>query len=574
MNADLSPKDIVDAGMCIGCGSCVAQSGVPQVKMDFDNFGHLKPYGPDDWYEKPSSQIVNTCPFSPAAVNEDELARELFPDPAQKNISAGHFQNAYVGYVNQAELRAKGSSGGMTTWVATELLRNDLIDAVVHVVPSESPDEDGSFFHFSISRTVEQILQGAKSRYYPTELSNVLAVIRKEPGRYAVVGVPCFIKAIQLLRRQDEIFRDRIKFTLGLFCGHMKSSRLVESFAVQMNVKLSAVAKVEFRHKFPDRAAYWYNARMTLKDGSVASKDWRYMNDGDWGAGFFMNSACNYCDDVIAETADVSFGDAWVEPYALDGLGTNVVVVRSAVVGQLISKGIDSGRLALTEVNGAFIARTQEAGLRQRREGLAYRLSWNNTKIKPKKRVAPDSKTALPARKLIYLMRYHTSIWSNRIFCFSRRLNLMFLYLFWARIILWTYHKVNSSGAKVISLLNYLSALFLTILINSGILILLKLLNRNEFFDNLKSTSGIFCLFMVSLGFFSFVIFFVLPEFIRRTNAVLNLLYALLFLVQLFVSFYYLHQISSSLALLMNLFYLAPVILVYKALNKTRPLQV
>lgn len=456
MNADLSPKDIVDSGMCIGCGSCVAQSKIPLVRMDFDNFGHLKPYGPAEWYEKTSSEIVSTCPFSPESVNEDELAKELFPNPTQKNISTGHFQNAYVGYVDQAELRANGSSGGMTTWVATELLRNDLIDGVVHVVPSEMPDEDGNFFHFSISRTAEQISQGAKSRYYPTELSNVLQIIKKEPGRYAVVGVPCFIKAIQLLRRQDEVFRDRIRFTLGLFCGHVKSSRLVESFAVQMKVSLPDVAKVEFRHKFPDRAAYWYNARLTLKDGSVANKDWRYLNDGDWGAGFFMNSACNFCDDVIAETADVSFGDAWIEPYALDGLGTNVVVVRSNVIGELINNGIGSGRLALTEVSGRFIARTQVAGLRQRREGLAYRLSWNSTKIKPKKRVTPETNIPI-VRKLIYLLRFHISIWSSRIFSFSRRLNFMFLYLSWAKCLLWIYHKLTAKKSKIITFFKWLS---------------------------------------------------------------------------------------------------------------------
>jgi coenzyme F420-reducing hydrogenase beta subunit len=44
-----------------------------------------------------------------------------------------------------------------------------------------------------------------------------------------------------------------------------------------------------------------------------------------WGAGFFQNSACNYCDDVVAETSDIAFGDAWVEPYSSDGRGTNVV---------------------------------------------------------------------------------------------------------------------------------------------------------------------------------------------------------------------------------------------------------
>ena len=90
---------------------------------------------------------------------------------------------------------------------------------------------------------------GAKSRYYPVEMSEILAQIRATPGRYAVVGVPCFIKALQLLRREDPLIRERVAFTLGLFCGHMKSARLIESFAWQMNVPLADVARVEFRLK-------------------------------------------------------------------------------------------------------------------------------------------------------------------------------------------------------------------------------------------------------------------------------------------------------------------------------------
>jgi coenzyme F420-reducing hydrogenase beta subunit len=75
---------------------------------------------------------------------------------------------------------------------------------------------------------------GAKSRYYPVELSGVLNEIRSRPGRYAVVGVPCFIKALHLVRAAEPVLAERIVLTLGLFCGHSKSARMAESFAWQM----------------------------------------------------------------------------------------------------------------------------------------------------------------------------------------------------------------------------------------------------------------------------------------------------------------------------------------------------
>ena len=162
-----------------------------------------------------------------------------------------------------------------------------------------------------------------------------------------MVGVPCFIKAVQLLRREDALVRERVVVTLGLFCGHMKSARLVESFAQQMQVPLAEVEGMDFRLKDARRPANWYTAQFRLRDGRTAQRDWFHLAEGDWGAGFFQNEACNFCDDVMAETADISFGDAWVEPYASDGRGTNVVIARSPEMQALLSRALATRRLAL-----------------------------------------------------------------------------------------------------------------------------------------------------------------------------------------------------------------------------------
>jgi coenzyme F420-reducing hydrogenase beta subunit len=440
MNKLLSPRDMVRSGLCIGCGSCVAQAGVPGARMQFDRYGQLQPAGPPAWLGRGSESLTSTCPFSPAAASEDQLAAGLFPHAPQRDAAVGLFLSAYVGAVAEEDFRSQGSSGGMVSWVATELLRQGLIDGVAHVVAAEDPQTEGRYFHYCLSRTEAEVRAGARSRYYPVELSGILQAIREVPGRYAVVGIPCFIKAVQLLRRQDPLFRDRIRFTLGLFCGHMKSARFIESFAWQMQVPVQHIAQVEFRHKDPGRPANWYNARLTLRDGRTVQKDWWHLADGDWGAGFFMNQACNCCDDVVAETADISFGDAWLEPYASDSRGTNVVVVRSPVLASLVADAIGQGRLQLEAVDAAFVEQTQAAGLRQRREGLAYRLSWRRGGTPPRKRVAPDAQSPTLRRKLIYRMRYWISAWSHRVFWLARRLQQPQLYLRWARLAAALYH--------------------------------------------------------------------------------------------------------------------------------------
>jgi coenzyme F420-reducing hydrogenase beta subunit len=458
-NILLSPKDIVRSGLCIGCGSCVAQAEVPgaatsRPEMSLDGYGHFKPIGSGEWFHRPSASFSQTCPFSPVAKNEDDIATELFPDAQYHDTCIGHFQSAYVGYVAENDFRAQGSSGGMVSWVLVELLRSGLVDAVAHVAPIEDPQIEKRFFRYRIARTEEEIRTGAKSRYYPVELSNVLQTILAVPGRYAVVGVPCFIKALQLLRRKNPLLRERIVFTLGLFCGHMKSARFIESFAWQMDVAMTEIQTVEFRLKDPKRPASTYTTQLTLHDGRVIKKDWWNLADGDWGAGFFQNSACNFCDDVVAETADISFGDAWMEPYSSDGRGTNVVIVRSPVLERLVTSAIAKGRLKLNPVDSTFVEQTQAAGFRQRREGLAYRLYLRRSgvrgwQLQPHKRVKPNAKMVSPRRKLIYRLRALITDGSHRVFWLARLTQWPRLYIRWAWILLTLYHGLAYSRGKL-----------------------------------------------------------------------------------------------------------------------------
>jgi coenzyme F420-reducing hydrogenase beta subunit len=444
----ISPEDVTSAGLCIGCGSCVAESKDADAEMRWDKFGQLKPSG-GKWLRTRSPSFNRLCPFAPAARNEDELASAQFPAAKHIDRQVGRFEAAYVGNAEEADFRSNGSSGGMVSWFAADLLRRGLVDGVAHVVPVGDPEAEHSYFRYSMSRTEDDVRAGAKSRYYPIELSSVLGTIRSTPGRYAVVGIPCFIKAVNLLRAEDETFRERIAFTLGLYCGHMKSARFVESFAWQMGADAKAIAGVEYRVKKPDRPANWYTAQLTLKDGSVRQRDWWHLVDGDWGSGFFQNSACNFCDDVVAETADISFGDAWVEPYSSDGRGTNVIVVRTAQLNALLINAASEGRLNLREVDARFVQETQAAGFRQRREGLAYRLRWQRLPFRLHKRVAEDPPNIELRRKLIYRMRSAVSACSHRVFNLARCTKLPMIYLCWARAVLLVYHGLAYSRGRV-----------------------------------------------------------------------------------------------------------------------------
>lgn len=442
--ATFAPGQIISSGLCIGCGACAT---MPGVRMEFDCYGQIKPRAEKGWIDRPNKSFSKICPFSPAAQNEDELAAMHYPSAASQSDLLGRYESAYVGFVAESNFRENGSSGGLVTWVAAELMRQGLVDGVAHVVPNKSCS--GPLFHYAISRDIHALRRGAKSRYYPVELSGVLDIIRETPGRYAVVGIPCFIKAVRLSCAEDPILKERIAVTIGLFCGHMKSARLTESFALQMGVDLGEVERLDYRAKHPDRPANWYRAEFTMRDGTTRGQDWWHLVDGDWGAGFFQYSACNFCDDVVAETADISLGDAWLEPYSLDGRGTSAVIARAPALARLIEEANASGRLALTCVDEAFVIATQAAGFRHRREGLAFRLQRRRLGLRPCKRVGPGARALGARRKLIYIMRSGISAWSHRIFWLSRALNAPRLYSRWARAVLLTYQGLAYSRGTI-----------------------------------------------------------------------------------------------------------------------------
>jgi coenzyme F420-reducing hydrogenase beta subunit len=445
----LSPGDMVSSGLCVGCGACASMHD--EARMEWDADGFLKPSGDASWYRGRRLSFGRTCPMSPVAPNEDSIAYREFPGAAQDDRAIGRFEGAYVGHAAQADYRAQGSSGGLVSWVAAQLLEGGAVDGIAHVVPTDPAS--GRLFEYRISRTTEELRRGAKSRYYPVELSAVLREVRAVEGRYAIVGVPCFIKAVRLLQRAEPLLRERIAYTLGIFCGHMKSRHMVESFAWQLGTELGSVQAIDYRLKDPSRPANWYRVQLELTDGSATAQDWWHLADGDWGAGFLQNPACDYCDDVVAETADIAFGDAWLEPYSSDGRGTNVVVVRSNSLHELIRRGIEQGQLSLKPVDAEFVQATQAAGLRHRRQGLAYRLTWRRRGVVPRKRVDPTSVLPL-RRKLVYRLRFAIARQSHWVFRLARALNAPAIYIVWARAMLRLYQSVTWSRGGLGKLLD------------------------------------------------------------------------------------------------------------------------
>lgn len=395
-------EDVVARGMCVGCGGCsaVTRGAVP---LTLGRYGSFEP----ELASVPESDRrlgSSVCPFSDESDDEDSIARRVFPSSLKRHDIVGSHSGVFAGRVSDEDYLLQSSSGGLTSWTADRLLANKLVDGIIHVSA-----DDGSgdrLFSYSVSSDRERLQANRKSDYYATSFASILNEIRNDGRTYALIGVPCFIRAARLVCDRDPVLGSQVKYFLGLVCGHLKGPGFAESLSWQLGVPPNQIESVDFRVKVPGRSASNYDFGVKSKD----SDDWvtggtPSLVGGNWGHGMFQLNSCNYCDDIFAETADVAFGDAWLDEYKEDWRGTNIVVVRNDAINQLLREGIDSGELELDEISPDEAARSQGGNYRHRRVGLSIRLQddLDAGVSTPKKRVEPNRKAG--SRQRVRLVR-------------------------------------------------------------------------------------------------------------------------------------------------------------------------
>lgn len=368
---------IIENNLCTGCGVCIAEDRGNSSYMDWNEDGFLVPIVKEN---SDLTRMESVCPFNiKNEYNEDYLARKFITNPKYNDSNIGLYTGLYAGY--SVDYRDTSSSGGLATYIFEKLLTEGHVEYLFIV------KEVNGLYEYQLFNAIDKIKEISKTRYYPVTMEKLFNEIDKIDGRIAISGVACFIKAIRLKQQLYPELKEKIPFLIGIICGGLKS-KFYTDFLAQAAGCFSEYHSAEYRVKNSESNASNYKFSCKEKYGKrIHVVEMQSLGDM-WGSGLFKSNACDFCDDVTTELADISLGDAWIKPYSQEGLGNSIIITRSEYADELVKAGITDGALRLNIVEKNSVIESQQGSFNHRHKGLLFRMNAakNIGLLFPKKR--------------------------------------------------------------------------------------------------------------------------------------------------------------------------------------------
>lgn len=339
---------------CVGCGLCKAMK---KAELVTDSKGFRHPASGDvAWLEK-------VCPA--AGQQQSRM---------NKNEIWGRFQTVYYGWSNDPGIRQSASSGGILTEVAVYLIKNKIVDGVIQV---EADKECPTKTKTVISYKESEIKARCGSRY---SISSPLEIMDKleTNKRYAFIGKPCDVTAIQNYIEMDPQFRKMIYITLSFLCAGLPSLEAQEKLLHTLNCT-DCKTLIYRGNGWPGYT--------TVSDQN--GKIFQLEYETAWGKilGRDIMKMCRFCLDGIGESADISCGDAWYlkedgRPDFSEHDGRNIIFARTEIGKQLLEKMAQEGVISINAVDTSDFSNIQKYQY-QRRTTMAAKFAAMRVLLKP-----------------------------------------------------------------------------------------------------------------------------------------------------------------------------------------------
>ena len=338
-------QNTVASGLCLGCGLCASHIGEGKVEMRLSGSGFLRPIEKKPLSAAANKKFLAICP-----------ARNLSlrPDPAAEvNRVWGPLVRVRTAWATDGEVRFKGSSGGGISAICIHLLEEGQIDFVAQIaVDKQRP----LINRIQRSRTREDILHAAGSRYAPAAPLENIEQLFEGGEKFAFVGKPCDVGAMRSYLREHPQSAHQVVALLSFMCAGVPSMRGTEEVLSALGTTASDVSSFQYRgNGWPGYAT------AVTHDGRTLEMDY----NSSWGniLGKHLQLRCKLCPDGTGEFADIVCADAW---HGKDGYpdfaerdGRSLLLTRSRQGERIVQSAADAKSLQLEDLPVEDIAGMQ-----------------------------------------------------------------------------------------------------------------------------------------------------------------------------------------------------------------------
>jgi coenzyme F420 hydrogenase subunit beta len=340
-------QDVVEKHLCCGCGAC-AWFDEKNIRMvDVLEQGR-RPLVTGE--REATAGALEVCPGWRLEHDPKGFAADVMPELLG---AWGPILEVWEGYAADEEIRYFGSSGGVGTALAVHCIEKEGMRGAVHI--AARPDVP-YLNHTVFSRSRDELLQAAGSRYAPASPCEGLGEIERAGGPCVFIGKPCDVGATQRARRLRPDLDRNLGLTIGIFCAGTPSTLGTLKMLQLMRIEDPASVKsVRYRGKgWPGNA----EAVAELPEGRV-ERSLTYREAWDDVLQKHRQWRCYVCLDHTGEFADISVGDPWYRPIAEGEAGRSLVLVRTERGRDILRRAMERGSVVLERVDKSVVAASQ-----------------------------------------------------------------------------------------------------------------------------------------------------------------------------------------------------------------------
>lgn len=334
--------------LCLGCGMCRFLAGDDRLRLiDVPEEGIRPVVFTDDPAE--SAVFFRACPVSPESV-------ESRIDPCKSyvgdlTVGFGPVRSIFEGHAIDPEIRYRGASGGLLTALSLFCLERLGMGGVLHL--GQDP-QDAVRNRTRLSRTRDELLAAAGSRYAPGSVCDGLHWVRESSSPCVFIGRPVEAVALAKARRLLPELDAKVGLVLSFFCAEAPSTRGTLELLHRAGLDPACVAELRYRgHGWPGEFAARLKGTQAAAVRMTYRESWAFLQAyRPWSAHLWP--------DGTGEAADIACGDPWYEEPDGVNPGFSLVVARTPRGEAILREAVGAGYLHLQPAEPWKLVRSQQ----------------------------------------------------------------------------------------------------------------------------------------------------------------------------------------------------------------------